>query len=255
MTTEATDRRTILVVPCYNEEHRFRTDRFVDFLTSQHEVDLLLVNDGSTDGTVDVLQRVVKASGGRATLLDLKVNGGKAEAVRSGMREAIRQGCEFVGFWDADLATPLPVALDFLGVLRSRPDIEWVFGARVKLLGRQIQRRAIRHYLGRVFATAASLSLGVGVYDTQCGAKLFRATPELERLIELPFLTRWIFDVELLARMSRSRRGGPETQLEDVVFEYPLFDWQDVAGSKVRGRDFAKAAVELFRIHTRYMLG
>jgi hypothetical protein len=106
-----------------------------------------------------------------------------------------------------------------------------------------------------VFATAASLSLGVGVYDTQCGAKLFRATPELERLIELPFLTRWIFDVELLARMSRSRRGGPETQLEDVVFEYPLFDWQDVAGSKVRGRDFAKAAVELFRIHTRYMLG
>jgi hypothetical protein len=108
-----------------------------------------------------------------------------------------------------------------------------------------------RHYLGRIFATLASLTLDLPVYDTQCGAKLFRATGVLSAALKTPFLSRWIFDVELLARFIelRSSRAVLES-----TFEFPLRSWRDVPGSKVNASAFAKAAAELWRIHRRYRM-
>lgn len=244
--------RATIVVPCFNEERRLDSSAFRSFLSADNGIDLLLVNDGSSDRTLELLEAVARSSGGRASVLDLEVNGGKAEAVRRGMLKALESRPTHVGFWDADLATPLEDAKDFVRLLESRPDIEWVFGARVKLLGRHIERRSIRHYLGRVFATAVSVSLGVGVYDTQCGAKLFRATPEFAGILKERFLTRWIFDVEMMARLAQQRRRANQPSLEEVIYEYPLLRWRDVAGSKVKSTDFLKAIVELLRIRLRY---
>jgi hypothetical protein len=134
----------------------------------------------------------------------------------------------------------------------SRPELEMIIGSRVKLLGRKIERRRSRHYLGRVFATAVSASLGLDVYDTQCGAKLFRASPSIKALFQQPFHSRWIFDVEILARLIQARRGRELPQAEDVIYEFPLREWRDIAGSKLEYSDFVRAAWELLRIRNYY---
>jgi hypothetical protein len=117
----------------------------------------------------------------------------------------------------------------------------------VALLGHRIRRSATRHYLGRVYATASSLILGLQVYDTQCGAKVFRATPALRAALQDPFRSRWAFDVELLARLTRGTGTVPPVAAE-ALLEVPLEQWADVGGSKMGPREAITAVVDLARI-------
>jgi len=240
-----------LVVPCYNEAARLPVDRLRAFLTDDKSVGLVLVDDGSSDGTRARLDSVREGFEERVQVLALPSNQGKAEAVRLGVASALEGGAEAVGYWDADLATPLEGLDRMRAVLDRYPDVAMVLGARVNLLGRHIERSPVRHYLGRIFATAASVTLGLPVYDTQCGAKLFRVTPELAGLFAEPFETRWLFDVEILARFLRQRRSAG-TSTHGAIVEYPLHEWRDVAGSKVRPLDFLKGFVGLLQIRRRY---
>lgn len=244
----AVDVALTLVVPCYNEAHRLNTEAFRAFLAEEPLVSVIFVDDGSTDGTREMLEPLVRPFATRASVLVQPVNLGKAAAVREGMRKALADRAAVVGFWDADLSTPLDAVRELLDVLRHRPDIEWVFGSRVRLMGRSIERRALRHYLGRVFATATSLVLSLPVYDTQCGAKLFRATRELEAVLERPFVSRWVFDVEMISRFATVRRAGGGGSVAGAIYEWPLARWEDVGESKVRGLDFVRAFLDLGRV-------
>ena len=244
--------RSIIVVPCYNEADRLDVGAFQRFVARDDRTRFLFVNDGSTDDTRHVLDTLCARAPQRFALHDLPENVGKAEAVRQGMLQALAERPDFVGFLDADLATPLDAIAQLRRVLEDHPGVQIVLGSRVKLLGRQIERRPWRHYLGRVFATAASCVLGLPVYDTQCGAKLFRATPEVALLFEDPFRTNWIFDVELLARFVEARYVAGEEPAEKAIFEVPLGQWRDVAGSKLKPWDFVKAVFELAVIYRTY---
>lgn len=243
---------TVLVVPCYNEAARFDRAAFDEFLAQSTGVSLLLVDDGSTDDTARVLEQLRAAHPRRVTVLGLGENVGKAEAVRRGVKLALRRSPALVGYWDADLATPLETALDFREVLLERPELVLVMGSRVALLGRQIRRKWTRHLTGRAFATAASLALNLVVYDTQCGAKLFRVTDATAEIFERPFQTRWIFDVEILARMIAGVAAAGERAVEEVVYEFPLLKWEDVAGSRLKWSDFLVAGMDLAGIRLRY---
>ena len=243
--------RCAIVVPCYNEAARLDTHKFLEHLERSPDVTFIFVNDGSRDDTLEILRRLQQQS----TAVHVLNNGrnvGKAESVREGMRYALTIGVETVGFWDADLATPLTAIQDMLSVFKANPHIDIVMGSRVKLLGRNIQRKAARHYLGRIFATLASLTLNLPVYDTQCGAKLFRATPTLAAVLQRPFLSRWIFDVELIARFIQLKSSRA---VIESTYEYPLHSWQDVPGSKVNASAFVRAAWELWQIRMGYLSG
>ncbi|HEX4770692.1 MAG TPA: glycosyltransferase [Bryobacteraceae bacterium] len=252
------ERRSLcLVVPCYNEAQRLKTDVFRNWLQQEHQTDIetriIFVDDGSRDATLAVLDQLRKGLEPCVSVLSLPQNRGKAEAVRAGLMTALDEfSPEFIGYWDADLATPLAAVDNFLRLLDSRPDIEMIFGSRVKLLGRDVVRKPARHYLGRVFATVVSNILELPIYDTQCGAKIFRVTGTTRHIFGAPFLSKWVFDVEILARYIQVLGGDP-THLERLIYEYPLETWMDVGGSKVRPSDFFVAFRDVFRIRRRYL--
>jgi len=231
---------THVVVPCYNEVERLPRAEFLAYASDPANANVFFtfVNDGSKDGTLGVLKILAAAHPKNLFVLDLAKNGGKAEAVRQGINHVMTahslSEADYVAFWDADLATPLGTIKPFAAKLDEQPRLEMVFGARVALLGRDIQRDPSRHYLGRIFATLASLVLDLAIYDTQCGAKMFRVTPDLRAALSAPFTSGWIFDVELIARFKTLKAPPRETpRCEAVIYEFPLEQWYDVAGSKL----------------------
>ncbi len=238
-----------LVVPCYNEEERLDRAELLRLARARLDLSLLFVDDGSTDGTATVLERLRREGDGRIAVHRLERNLGKAEAVRAGLRLALQDGADVVGYADADLSTPVDELLRLVEILDARP-VQVVLASRVRLLGRDIRREASRHYLGRIFATLASLTVRLPVYDTQCGAKLFRAGAALAGALEAPFRSRWIFDVELIARLVEGGRNAAPLA-PDAFEEVPLLAWREVGGSKLRPRAMIRAGLQLLALFWR----
>ncbi len=239
------EKRVAIVVPCFNEENRLQKQAFVDYSLAHSDVDFCFVDDGSSDGTHALLQKIQQANPDHFFLHNLNTNLGKAEAVRHGMLFMHKAGpYEFIGYWDADLATPLEAIIDFLLVFQENPQLQMVYGARVLRMGSSIKRNPARHYLGRIFATFASMILGLGIYDTQCGAKLFRSNL-VPSLFKNPFKSRWFFDVELTGLASK------HFGLDDIhqrLYELPLKQWHDIGNSKLTIKKILLAPIELLYI-------
>lgn len=240
--------KTAIIVPCYNEYHRLKVQEFQRYTEKNKEVHFIFVNDASTDGTQKLICDLCGVNSLQMSYLILKNNSGKAEAVRQGFLEAIKKDFENIGLWDADLSAPLDQISKFCEILNNN-SIEIVLGSRVKLLGRRIERMALRHFLGRLFATFSSLVLGMPVYDTQCGAKIFKNTIDFKRVFSFPFISRWIFDVEILARYKILKKEEGSTSIEESAIEYPLEEWTHISGSKLKIRDLFKSALDLFKIY------
>lgn len=236
-----------VVVPAYNEAARLDGAALERFVPEQPGVSFLFVDDGSTDSTfallTDLAQRLPSVR-----VLKLEQNSGKAEAVRRGLLEAWQGSFDFVGYWDADWATPLEDIPVFASILRERSQVRLILGSRVALLGRQIDRKWYRHYLGRIAASCASLVLGIPVYDTQCGAKLMRRSPEMRQLFETPFISGWVFDVEMIARYLKTFGGS------EGIYEHALERWRDVGESKVKPVEFLRAFGSLAKIYRAYRI-
>jgi dolichyl-phosphate beta-glucosyltransferase len=238
-----------IIIPFYNEASRFPEDEFLEFLQKDPETSFCLVNDGSTDETGRMLESLREKYPDRILVTTLPENKGKAGAVQAGMISALQNfTCRYFGYFDADLSTQLDESFRLRSRLQEKPTLEFAFGSRVAILGVRIERKLYRHLIGRIIATFISGILHLMVYDTQCGAKLF-TQPMAARVFEKPFITRWLFDVEILARIiGMYGRDG----IEEVVVEVPVGSWIDKGGSKVSWTYGFRVLYDLMRIRIHY---
>lgn len=238
---------TAIVIPCYNEAERFDMGAFEEFLGENEDTDFIFVEDGSTDNTLERINSLMLRYQ-RVDCVKLETNKGKAEAVRQGVLKAIERGYEIIGYWDADLSTPL----EMIDRMRKKlnGDVSLVLGSRIKLLGYDVRQLAIRHYFGRVYATlASSFVLDLPIYDTQCGAKIFRNSDEIRKAFIRPWRVNWSFDVELLGRLDIMKRAQNLPLLSASAVEYPLEKWIHRPGSKVKPVHFFIGIMELIRLY------
>lgn len=241
--------KTCIVIPCYNEAKRLSIDKILAYLSRNLWMDICFVDDGSADGTIKILKSIKKELGSRIFIVQLKQNSGKAEAVRIGVLKSFQIfSPDFVGYLDADLSTPFVEIERFLHYAGKYTQVKMFSGCRLKRLGAEIDRKCWRHYIGRVFATAASLILDLPAYDTQCGAKIFQSEIAAE-IFSRPFLSSWFFDVEIFARIKKII--GKDLALKQIM-EIPLHEWKDKSGSKLRLRHYFICIIDLWRIFLNY---
>ena len=228
--------RPVLVIPCYNESKRLDFDELKKY---SDQFTYFFVDDGSEDNTSDIIKENL---GEGATIISLKHNRGKAEAVRTGMLRAIEQtDSPLIGFWDADLATPINEALRAMSYLGSSDKTLSVWCSRVVRLGADVKRSKRRHYLGRIFATFLGFFLNLHSYDSQCGAKLFRRGVIPVAFGE-KFISNWVFDVEIAMRLGTKQ-----------IFEMPVLQWHHRKGSKIRLlTDSIKVFTDIILIRKHY---
>lgn len=239
-----------IIIPCYNEEKRLPVRKYEDFYKS-NSVCLCFVNDGSTDNTLEVLKKLQTRKEDRFFIINFEKNSGKAEAIRlAGLQLLKKKQFDKIGFFDADLSTPLSEIFLLDKYLNSDPEFVLAFGSRILRLGSTIKRNSYRHYTGRIFSTLASLILKLPVYDTQCGAKIINADL-IKVIFEEKFLSRWWFDIEIFARLIKFY-GLKE--VKNKLIEVPLNTWVEMGDSKISFFSLIKIPIDLLRIKMKYKI-
>ena len=236
-----------IIIPCYNEEKRIDKERMYNFLKVHKNVLLCFVNDGSSDQTLEVLTTIKSNFPQNVEAISTESNVGKAEAVRTGILYCNTNfKSNKIAYLDADLATTLEECLEISAVIKS--EVVFAFGSRIKKIDNYIQRKTYRFLIGRVIATFISRQLKLGVYDTQCGCKIFDT--KLSKIIfKEQFISKWLFDVELFHRIIKIY--GVDKMCK-VANEIPLKSWIDYDDSKVKMSYFFKLWYDLYRIKKHY---
>ncbi len=240
--------KNAIVIPCYNEAARLPVYAFQLFLASNDECLLAFANDGSTDATLEVLAEIKDSAPEKVRIINLSENKGKAEAVRQASITLLAEmpSLERIGYLDADLSTSLEEWEEISQKVSG--DVVFAFGSRVAKIDSYIRRKTYRHYIGRFVATLIYFVLDITVYDTQCGCKVIR-TDVAKKIFDKPFLSRWLFDVEIFFRVSQLF-GKP--RVPEICREIPLKKWEDVEDSKVGFSYLFRLWYDLFLIHRKY---
>jgi len=232
-----------IIIPAYNESARLGTtlDRVLGYVSAQDwDAELVVVNDGSRDGTADMVRRYANSHTG-VRLLENPGNRGKGYSIRNGMLNAWG---DVLLFSDADLSAPIEESAKLFSAIESGADI--AIGSRWLKPEMQTQRQSLlRQFYGRLFNLVLRLVLGLNFKDTQCGFKAF-TRDAAQRIFPLQRIERWGFDPELLYL---ARRSG--FKVREVAVH-----WAHVEGTRISPlRDGLRMFGEALRIRWNAMTG
>jgi dolichyl-phosphate beta-glucosyltransferase len=235
VTLGANDRWS-LVVPMWNEAARIEaTVAELAESFGDRSIELIFVDDGSDDGTPDIVERACKEVALDAQVLRLETNRGKGAAVRAGLLEA---SGDIAGFVDADLsASPAEIKRVFDAVAQAGADVVLASRAIVDATI-TVRQPFARRWSGWLFNLGLRAVRLTRRPDTQCGLKAFRADV-VPALFEPLVASGFAFDVEVLARADR---------LGLTIVEVPIA-WHHVEGSRLSPvRDGAATLLEAWRV-------
>ena len=197
-----------VIIPAYNEEKRITKTLLSveEYLKRQpYNYEILVVSDGSTDSTIEVVSRL-KEQISSLRIIDNKKNHGKGFVVRQGMLEAVG---DIRLFMDADNSTNIDQVSKFLPYFQQGYDV--VIGSR-RAVGSVIvvKQSGLREFLGWVFRLIVRILVPLGVSDSQAGFKAF-SKKTTEAVFAKQTIFRWAFDVEILAIAKKMRFKIKET--------------------------------------------
>lgn len=237
-----------IIIPCYNESERILETEFLEFVTDNPNFTLLFINDGSTDKTSAVLQKLTEKHV-QINSLSLPENLGKAEAVRTGFLEALKNNeFTYFAFLDADLAIPLDEFNRLFKLTVANNNLEFTYLSKIRRVDVAVNQSYKRFLMGRILSALTRLSLKLPVYDTQCGCKLFSKNIALV-IFKTPFISAWLFDIEIFWRILKLKNRA---YFSTNTLEVPLNKLMDRGSSKVSGKALFKLPFEFIKIHRTY---
>jgi glycosyltransferase involved in cell wall biosynthesis len=227
-----------LIIPFFNESNRINANFFKSILNLPVDF-IILVDDGSSDGSSDIISQIL-GEDKRLIWLENTVNLGKSEAVRVGLIKSIQLDCKFILTSDADgaletadLQKALSLALEHSSVDSQGWTQNAIFsGARVRLSGWNIQRTTLRQWVGRIIATLVSIISGVEMYDPQSPVRVYVIDRKIFlRSLQKKFKTKWFSEIELILRLQKILIAEHSNFLK--IYEFPLGYFKDVAGGSL----------------------
>ncbi|MFV0176804.1 glycosyltransferase [Empedobacter falsenii] len=234
--------KIVIIIPCYNEEVRLNID-YIKQIVTDTDLQIYFANDGSTDNTFSLIESICKQLP-NCFYINFSQNEGKAMTIYKSIKLlTARNEFDYIGYFDADFSTPPNQLINIVEYLKNN-DVGFVFASRIKKLNSKIIRKTYRHFIGRSILTIINFKHKLGIYDTQCGCKIFS-----KEIIDIgfkdTFKTTWLFDVEVFIRLKKSK-------LLAKGIEYPIEEWRDIEGSKLKLNHFAKIFKEIITLYTKY---
>lgn len=186
-----------IIIPCYNEEKRIDAEAFIKFINSKKEYHLCFVNDGSTDNTLSVLNRIKSEMMTKVSIVDMKKNMGKTYAIRAGARYLFnRQSVDYIGYMDADSFSDLNDFEDIVNNIENSDDSPIVFspisgagGSKKGFLEKLMSKMVVQIIYGSSITDKV-----VRLFKRKCAPIVFRKE----------FENKSSFDIEMMLRLKES---------------------------------------------------
>jgi dolichyl-phosphate beta-glucosyltransferase len=232
-----------VIIPAYNEEVRIQPtiERTYSYLEGKfRESEIIVVDDGSTDNTVSVVQGLGRGRG-NIRLIHYTENAGKGYAIKAGV---LASRGDFVLTCDADQSTPVEELENLLPFLQKGSDI--AIGSRgLRESDIVVRQPWYRERMGKTFNLLVRTLVIEGFKDTQCGFKLFRGDVA-RKLFSKSLISGFSFDVEILFLAEKEGFRIKEVPVK----------WLNSPHSRVRiFSDSLKMFIELFKIRAYWLSG